>query len=254
MNIAIIDTETTGLEKPFVYNIGWSIYDTEAKKVVYQAEYIVEQVWHNLELFTTAYYAEKREWYIGQMKARKITMKKMGYITQRMFHSFKEFEVQGAYAYNSPFDERVFNFNCDWFKVINPFDNIQWYDIRGYVHKKIAFTPKYQQFCADNNLYTESGNFATTAESVYKYITQNTTFEESHTALADVLIELDILQFCVNIGCEWQIQYKVYRSIENRVQKTLVVKTDTDEIKLPYTTMREYKVKQGVKKIILKNT
>lgn len=254
MNIAIVDTETTGVEKPFVYNIGWSIYDTEANEIVYRAEYIVEQVWHNAELFTTAYYAEKRDWYIGQMKARKILMKKLGYITQRMYHSFKEFDVQGAYAYNSPFDERVFNYNCDWFKVINPFDSVPWFDIRGYVHKVLAFSPSYQQFCKEHELYTDSGNYSTTAEAVYKYITNNTEFVESHTALADVLIELDILKHCIGMGCEWNTEYKVYRSIPNKAKKTLVVKTEENQIELPYTSIREYKEKQGVKKIILKNT
>lgn len=253
MNVCIFDTETTSIEKPFVYNIGWVIYNTEERKIVYKAEYVAEQIWHNLELFTTAYFADKRDWYIGQMKSRKITMEKLGYITQTMCRVFKQFNVQGAYAYNSNFDEKVFAFNCDWFKIKNPFDNIPIYDIRGYVHKKIAFTERYQQWCKDNEAYTDSGNYSTTAENVYRYISSNSDFIESHTALDDSLIELQILQFCIDLGCEWNTEYKVYRSIRNDTQKILRVRDiDGNVTEFAYNKITDYKEKNGVKRILLK--
>lgn len=253
MNICIFDTETTSIEKPFVYNIGWCIYDTDNRQIVYKADYIAEQIWHNLELFTTAYYSEKREWYIGQMKSRKIVMEKLGYITQVMCRVFKQFDVQAAFAYNSNFDEIVFRFNCDWFKIKNPFDNIPVYDIRGYVHNKIAFTADYQKFCDDNGLYTDSGNYSTTAENVYRFIKQDTEFEEAHTALADSEIELEILQYCIDKGCSWNTTYKVYRSIPRTQDKILRVRDiQGNTIDFPYNKIIDYKPKNGVKKIILK--
>lgn len=253
MNVCIFDTETTSIDKPFVYNIGWCIYDTEARQIIYKADYVAEQIWHNLELFTTAYYAQKREWYIGQMRSRKITMEKLGYITQLMCRVFKEYEVQAAYAYNSNFDERVFAYNCDWFKIKNPFDNIPIYDIRGYVHHKIAFTSEYQKFCDDNGLYTESGNYSTTAESVYKFILQDTKFEEAHTALADSLIELDILKYCIDKGCRWNTEYKTYRSIPNPADKILMVKdVSGNRVEFQYNKITIHKEKDKKTKIYLK--
>jgi hypothetical protein len=255
MNVCVFDTETTSIEKPFAYNIGWLIYDTDNQKVLYKADYVAEQIWHNLELFTTAYFADKRDWYIGQMKSRKITMEKLGHITQTMCRVFKQFDVQAAFAYNSGFDERVFAFNCDWFKIKNPFDNIPIYDIRGYVHKQIAFDPQYLQWCDQNQAYTESGNYSTTAETVYRYITQNPVFEESHTALADSEIELEILLYCISLGCRWNTSYKVYRSIPRLSDKILRVKDGNGDItEFPYTKLTDYKEKNGVKKIVLKNT
>ena len=57
MNIMVFDTETTNLEKPFCYNIGYVIMDTESREVRAKRDFVVEQVWHNPMLFTTAYYA-----------------------------------------------------------------------------------------------------------------------------------------------------------------------------------------------------
>ena len=60
MNIIVFDTETTNLEKPFCYNIGYVIANTETKEVLARKEFVVEQIWHNQELFATSYYATKK--------------------------------------------------------------------------------------------------------------------------------------------------------------------------------------------------
>lgn len=250
MNICIFDTETTNLNKPFCYNIGFLIVDTETEEILAKEEFIVEQIWHNLALFSTAYYADKRPVYISRMKAKKIKMDKFGYITQRMARLFKDFNVQFAYAYNSNFDEKVFNFCCDWFKCINPFDNIQILDIRGLVHNKIAFTEEFQKFCDKYKRYTESGNYSTTAETVFQYINNQYDFEEEHTALADSIIEWEILKNCIDMGCEYGKEYKVYNSIPRVIQRYLTIidnknNTCTDFI---YTKMRK---RENGSKIIL---
>lgn len=254
MRIVVFDTETTSLEKPFVYNIGYVIYDTEENRKLIEHDFVVEQIWHNRELFTTAYYADKREGYVADMRARKVKMEKLGYITQFMAREFKDFEVEAAFAYNSPFDDKVFKYNCDWFKIINPFDNIPIYDIRGYVFRKIAYTNEYKEFCDKHEYFTDSGNYSTTAEVVYRFLTQNTDFIEDHTALSDSLIELEILRECVARGCEWAKEYKTYRSVQRIVSKRLEL-TDADGIKhnFPYNKITVYAEKDNRKRIVLKN-
>lgn len=235
MNIAIFDTETIGVEKLFCYNVGWVIVDTETETILSSQDYVVEQIWHNLELFSTAYYADKRPIYVSRMRKKSTIMDKFGYITRQMAREFKQFNVEAAFAYNSNFDERVFQFNCDWFKVINPFDNIPIYDIRGHVHRTIAFTEDYQAFCREHQLFTDAGNYSTTAENVYRFLVNDPDFEEEHTALQDSLIEWEVLNQCVLRGAEYCKRYKVYNSISNPAPKVLEITTmDKEKMLIDY--------------------
>ena len=167
MNVMVFDTETTNLEKPFSYNIGYTIVNVETGEKLVNRDFVVEQIWHNLMLFTTAYYADKRSLYVSKMKAKRTIMDKFGYITQQIIRDIKSYEIAAGYAYNSPFDIKVFAFCCDWFKVANPLDLIPVYDIRGYAVEFICNTDEYKAYCENNQKFTESGNYSTTAEAVY---------------------------------------------------------------------------------------
>ena len=66
----------------------------------------------------------------------------------------------------------------------------------------------------------------TNAETVYKYLTKNADFEEEHTGLADVHIELEILCKCltyhekinrnINRGC-FRIPQKKFKKVCKKV-------------------------------------
>lgn len=223
MNIVIFDTETTSLEKPFCYNIGYVI-GNEHGETLMKRNFVVEQIWHNLPLFSSAYYADKRALYVDAMRARLAVLDKFGYICQQMKRDFRNFSVERAFAYNSPFDEKVFDFNCDWFKCNNPFEDLPIIDIRGFVHS-IMIDKHFLAFCDNYGYYTESGNYSTTAETIYRYITNNTEFIEEHTALADSIIEYEILMTCVRMGADINSEYNIRRSIERIVERELHIRT-----------------------------
>lgn len=224
MNIVVFDTETTSLNKPFCYNIGYTILNEDGETLL-EKDFVVEQIWHNLALFSTAYYAEKRQLYVASMRTRKTAMKKFGYICQEMIRDFRKYEVVCAYAYNSPFDEKVFDFNCDWFKCNNPFDTIPIYDIRGNVHN-FLIDNNFFKFCIDNEYFTESGCYSSTAETVYRYIYNNTEWNEEHTALADSKIEAEILFETIYRGAELNKSYPTKRSLGTPItEKTLHIQT-----------------------------
>lgn len=248
MNIMVFDTETTNLEKPFCYNIGYVIYSTDTAEILCKKDYVIEQVWHNPMLFATAYYSSKKQLYINRMRGRQCVLDKFGYITQIMYRDIKEYDIHHAFAYNSDFDVRVFEYNCDWFKCINPLDTMQVHDIRGQVHNKIAFDKIYQAYCEEHELFTDSGNYSTTAEDVYRFLKKDDEFIEEHTALADSLIELEILLHCVEQGCELETDYKVYRSIPRVTMKEFeVIDAEGTSHKFPYTTKRKISGADGVR-------
>ncbi len=228
MNILVIDTETVSINKPYCYDIGFLVYDTEQDRIIEKGSYIVEQIWHNRPLFSTAYYESKRQKYIGQLRGRQAALKKYGYIMQNIGYIIKKYNIQSVYAYNCTFDKRVFDFNSGYYNCKNPLDSLQWYDIQGYTN--IIPSEEYAEFCISNNLYTDSLKyFSTTAEVMYKFISDNTEFIEDHTGLQDCLIELEILKYCINLGLSYEcnIQSKLRFS-----DKATILKLDGKEILL----------------------
>ena len=223
MNICIFDTETTSLDKPFCYNVGYVIADTENREILVRRSYVVEQIWHNLPLFQSAYYADKRPLYISAMRARTTIMDKFGYICQQMIRDFKAFNIEIAYAYNSSFDEKVFAFNCDWYKCNNPFDNISVKDIRAFALEYLV-KDDYKNFCDKYEYYTDNGNYSTTAETVYRFVFNDTNFIEAHTALNDSEIEAKILFACIDAGADFNGEYKGRRFVERIQEKELHIK------------------------------
>lgn len=248
-NIVVFDTETTSLNKPFCYNVAYNIVDPDTQNSLLQKEFVVEQVWHNKMCFASSYYAEKRPFYVKGMRSRKIKMDKFGRICQEMIRDFKAYNVTKAFAYNSSFDEKVFDFNCDWFKCNNPFDTIEIKDIRGFVHNFII-DDDYKKFCEENNRFTDSGNYSTTAETVMQYVSNNIDFIEDHTALSDSLIETEILFNAINKGADIDKTYPVQRSITRN--KTIVLKVKKDG-KIVFTTdCKNYRIFKTKNEIVVK--
>lgn len=210
----VFDTETTDINKCFCYDLGYLVFDDEDGNIIIKKHFVIEQIWHNLELFQSAYYHEKRPAYIQLMRSRKATMEKWGYVMQEMIRDVKKFGITDIYAYNASFDEKVFEYNCDWFKTQNPLDTLAIHDIWGYASEIITRTSAYKKFCDDNSRYTDSGNYSGTAESVYQFLTQDPTFVEEHMGLMDAEIECHILQKCVEKGLEYDKDYKVVKILD----------------------------------------
>lgn len=227
MNVMIFDTETTSITKPFCYDVGWTLVNTETEEVLVSRHYVVEQVWHNLPLFESAYYKDKREMYVSLMRSKKTTLEKWGYIMRQIARDIKQYEVASAYAYNSTFDDSVMTFNNDWFKTINPFENIPIYDIWAMATNFITNRADYQQFCEANNYFTDGNNYKTSAETVFRFITGNNDFEEAHMGLMDAEIESVILFHCVKeLGAKFDTNYPLNKICKREVGTPFAVKVN----------------------------
>lgn len=226
MNIMIFDTETTSIDRPFCYDIGYIILDVDSDEVICSRHFIIEQVWHNLPLFNSAYYADKRPEYVSLMRARRAQLVKWGAATQQMVRDIKAFDITDAYAYNSKFDDNVFAYNCDWFKTLNPFDNIAIHDIWGYASEYITGTEDYRAFCEEHELFTQTGNYSGSAENVYRFIMTDPEFVEKHMGLYDSQIEARILMYCLTMGAALHTDYKVQTILKRPQEHDFTIKVN----------------------------
>lgn len=234
MNILVFDTETVDVEHAFCYNVGYTIVNIETREKLLKRDYVIEQVWENKMLFSTSYYAEKKQLYINALRGRKASIKHWGHTMQRMIKDIQEFNVEFAYAFNSPFDVRVFDFNSEWFKTSNALDYVQTIDIRGLINK-LLFSDEYKAFCEENGYYTESGNYSGNAETLTKFIRQDIDFVEDHTALSDSLIEADIILYMIDkYGVDITQEGKVYATVPRETEREMVIVHNGVEHKFTY--------------------
>lgn len=234
MNILVFDTETVDVEHAFCYNVGYTIVNIETREKLIKRDYVIEQVWENKMLFSTAYYAEKKQLYINALRGRKATIKHWGHTMQRMIKDIQEYNVEFAYAFNSPFDVRVFDFNSEWFKSSNALDYVETIDIRGLINK-LLFSDEYKAFCEENGYYTESGNYSGNAETLTKFIRQDKEFIEDHTALSDSLIEADIILYMIDkYGVDITKEGKVYATVPRETEREMVIVHNGVEHKFTY--------------------
>lgn len=230
MYTLILDTETTALDKPFCYDISWVVMDMETGTFIDMSMNVVEQVWHNLPLFESAYYKEKRPKYITMMRSHSATLDKWGYIMNRLARTIRQYNITDVYAYNSDFDDKTIAFNCDWYKCNNPLESVGVHDIWGYASAFITNQTEYRSFCENNSRFTETGNYKGSAEVVYQYIMGNPDFIEEHMGLFDSEIEAHILYHCIELGANWATDYKVNKILPRVQEAPLTIKVNGKEI------------------------
>lgn len=217
--VLVFDTETVSLEKPFMYNLGWVVLDLETGDHLEEKDYVVERVWHNIELMCSAYYKEKRPLYIKRMRSRKVKMLPLSKILGDLRRTIKKYDIEVAYAFNSSFDVRVFDHNCDFYRLNNPLEEVEIRDIRKIVLGGQFSIDYYKHFireglndCTDDaerakmreKFITKTGRMRTTAESIYCYLTDDWSYNEEHTALQDSIIEAKILYAYLNNSKSYQ--------------------------------------------------
>lgn len=191
--ILVLDTETISLNKPFIYDLGYTIADTNGN-IIKKKSYIISQVWNNKELFATGYYANKKPLYYARLKSGYSKKVCWGNAMRFLANDIKKYGITEIYAYNSKFDSRALNFMCAWYKVVNGLGGMEILDIMDYI-QPITKTQEYKEFCQVNGFMTKQKKPQPQqkAETLYRYITNNVDYEEEHTGLEDSLIELEIL-------------------------------------------------------------
>lgn len=205
----VIDTETAPCDNTLeevmpsnmlVYDIGWAIVDKRG--TVYRTRsFIVAEVFlDERNLMKSAYYANKIPQYWEDIKAGRKILTSFYNIHKTLLEDIAEFEVEQIFAHNMRFDYGALNNTQRWltkskYRYFFP-KEVTICDTLKMARDVVAKTPTYINFCQENGYLTKNGRVQTKAETLYRYITQDTDFVENHTGLEDVLIEKDIMAYC----------------------------------------------------------
>lgn len=207
----VLDTETCPIDKDFdgvsaqnmfVYDCGWAVVDKRG--AVYKTRSFVNaDIFLNEKLLmNSAYYANKIPKYWEDIKNGTRILTSFYNIRKALLEDIAEYEVKEIYAHNMRFDYGTLNVTQRWltkskFRYFFPKD-VEICDTLKMARDVILKMPTYIRFCEDNGFMTshKTPRPKTSAEVLYRFITNDVDFIESHTGLEDVMIEKEILAYC----------------------------------------------------------
>lgn len=192
---AIIDTETAnGLKNPLCYDVAVIIFDKKGNEY-FRKNWLVSNVWDNKKMMDTAYYSWKCPLYDD---IEKEVVNTYTFITE-LNSIMEQYEVNNLLAYNLKFDLNSINKTVERFTYNSKFntDNIDYIDVWNVAIDIIMNNNSYKSFCRENGFVSECGNYKTSAEICYRFLTNVIDFDESHTAMDDCEIEKEIFMTCV---------------------------------------------------------
>lgn len=248
--VIILDTEFLGLEKPFVYDLGYMVVDLEEQpyKAIKLENAITKQIYDNAMLFKTAYYANKREKYTSLLKGKRAKRRYWGHIMQTLQSDIDRYEVDAILAYNATADSGAIAFTCNFLGVANPLDTVQVIDLMPMVQTHLCNTKEYKDFASKNGLVSDSGFIQTSVEAVCKFLYNEPDFVEDHTALSDVIHEGNLLSAVLSMGGKIESLKKQF--IENEEIRTMQIEVrQGDTIKnysFNYKTKKNYKSRDKI--------
>ena len=205
----VIDTETCPIDKDltdvlptnmWVYDCGWAVVDKRGN--VYRTRSFINAdiFLDEKDLMKSAYYAEKIPRYWEDIKAGRRTLTSFYNIRKKLMEDIAEFNVTEIFAHNMRFDYGTLNTTQRWltkskYRYFFSKDLVIC-DTLKMARDVIAKMPTYRRFCEENGYMTKNHQVKLTAEVIFRFITKNNNFVESHTGLEDVLKEKEILAYC----------------------------------------------------------
>lgn len=211
--VLVVDTETANTHQTtredgsvsldmsdvLVYDCGWAVVDTKGK--VYEtASYVNSDIFYSDCLMKSAYYADKIPRYLEDIQNGSRIVKNTFEIRHAMLDTLDKWGIKEVAAHNARFDYNALNSTLRyvsgsrsryWF----PFGTEIW-DTMLMSSDVVCQMPTYIKFCNENGYNLKNGKPRKTAEILFRFITKDNNFEESHTGLEDVLIEHQIMYYC----------------------------------------------------------
>ena len=206
--LMFIDTETIGSlfakESVLPFEIGMKIFDTETQKVVKEKSYLVRKFFNNKYIMLSSFSATKYPSYFEKIDTdKRYKVYSVKEIAQDIEKIANRYNIKIMVAHNGGFDKNAMTRLFEEFGTNNPFENIDLLDTME-LSKVITYSKDYTNYCIENKnrlnsvkescFITNSGRVRTTAQAIYCYLSNNSQFEEAHTGLEDIDIEIEIFK------------------------------------------------------------
>jgi hypothetical protein len=204
--IMIIDTETCNdIDCPIVYDVGFEVFDLAGHTFASES-FVNADVFLDKSLMESAYFAEKIPAYWDDIQSGKRRLAKWSTIKRSIRQICEAYGVRYVCAHNAPFDNRALNttqrlITTSKYRYFLPY-GVEWLDTLKMARQILKNNDNYGEFCYNNQYLTSRGIRRYTAEIIYRWLTQNLDFTESHTGLEDVQIERKIFEFCLESNPE----------------------------------------------------
>ena len=205
----MLDTETANtidndgkldMSNVLPYDIGFAVIDTHGR--IYETFSFVNSdiFYHEQELMQSAYYSKKIPQYMADIRNGSRTVANTYQIQHTLWEMCIKYKCKFICAHNMFFDYRACNNAVRWttkskYRYFFPY-GIELWDTMRMAQSVICKMPTYRKFCEEHGYITKNNQLRKTAEILYQFITKDTEFQEEHTGLEDVLIEVEILKYC----------------------------------------------------------
>ena len=206
--LLFIDTETIGTlfvkESVLPFEIGTKVYDLEKQQVVREKSYLVRKFFNNKYIMLSTFSATKYPSYFEKLNNdKRYKTCSVNDIMQELSKVISRYNIKIMVAHNGSFDKQAIARLCEDFGVNNSFEKLDLLDTMQ-ISKVITFSKDYANYCIENKdilnsvkdscFITNSGRVRTTAQAIYSYLTNNPNFQEEHTGLEDIDIEIEIFK------------------------------------------------------------
>lgn len=189
----VLDTETVA-DARVPYDVAWILVD-RAGSVVERFNGLAAEILSNPTLRylvrRDSFAKRKAGFYLDGEPAAIMPFEAIMAYTREVITNYGATVV----AYNAAFDIKVLNdyanvlFGEDFFP-----EDVEVWDLWNMALNTICDSSNYVRWCINSGFITEKGNISCSAEAVFSYLSQESDFEEDHTALSDCEIEAQILQ------------------------------------------------------------
>lgn len=213
----MLDTETAntfkdekGLDRAsaLVYDFGFAVVDKWGN-IYERYSFVTSEVFYDLaDVMQSAYYSNKLPQYYEDIEKGERTVATLYEIRKTLCELCEAYEVRAIVAHNASFDYGVCNSTQRYitkskYRYFFP-RGIEIWDTLKMSRQVFTKNENYIAFCETNGYMTKhkTPRVKLTAEVIYRFLTNDLDFVESHTALEDVEIETLIFAECMKKASE----------------------------------------------------